>query len=1006
MRKKNTFKRHLALFLSLILIFTMLPVQAFAEEVDEPDNELVADEYDDEADEQPFADAADDDGLDDDGLDDPAPALNDEADEDMEEDADALPAAAAFMLPEVFAGGEQFQFEVTVSGSGTNLQFYIPLSGVSGSSTTIADNMNKAYDWNITWGDGNAEIKKSTDSGAPQNATNSAGISHTYGSAGTYKITITGTSFTMNSVFNMPQGITAAGSSFAAGMFQNCSGGAFTMNSVFNMSQGIVTVGSDFAASMFNGCTGNGFTMNAVFNLPQGIITTASTQRFAQQMFSGCSGSAFTMNSVFNLPQGITAVNSDFARQMFSGCNGNAFTMNNVFNLPQGITTVNYSFAQQMFYNCTGTGFWVNGVFVFPALSDTELAKSSVFYQTFYGVTKTQNRLASGIMGTNVNYTPSSDRQIFTGATGFSDRRYIPANWGGGGQPLTDATKAAFDRDALTFAVIKNSNIAENNITGSLTLPTTGSIYNSGITWSASPTGYINTANGAVTRPSAGENDVTVTLTATVTSVGAVVTKDFTLTVMAHPLVTYTVTFDADGGLVSPLTMQTDANGRLSNLPVPTRNDHSFDGWFTTPSGGTQITTNTVFAANTTVYAHWTFTDSGNNNGGGNAGNNAGNNNNNDSGNSGGGTPPSPEPGPTPAPTPTPTPAPAQNQLVVQDITKMVEQNETLTVQNDNVSYEIPATAIDTAAILAALGTTDASGVTISVVITTNLSEATQTAVQNAVQSSGGTLVIPAMEFMLTATYGGKTVEINTFSEFVSRTVEVTAEQSKKISTAVIVEPNGTTRHVPTYVYQKNGKWYANINSLTNSVYALVYNERTFPDTAGKWYENTVNEMGSRNIITGIGGNQFAGEREITRAEFAAIVIRALGLPTDGNTTVFSDVSASAWYAGAVGKAYEYGIVSGDGNGSFAPDQKITRQEAMLMIQKTAKITGFKGSMGNLDAFSDAESVSDWVHEAALWNVGSGLVTGYDCQLRPQANITRAETAKLVLKLLQKAGFF
>lgn len=67
----------------------------------------------------------------------------------------------------------------------------------------------------------------------------------------------------------------------------------------------------------------------------------------------------------------------------------------------------------------------------------------------------------------------------------------------------------------------------------------------------------------------------------------------------------YTVTFDANGGKVSPETATT-VNGKLENLPTPTRDGYTFDGWFTEADGGTAVTTDTLFSADTTIYAHWT----------------------------------------------------------------------------------------------------------------------------------------------------------------------------------------------------------------------------------------------------------------------------------------------------------------------------------------------------------------------------------------------------------------
>lgn len=69
---------------------------------------------------------------------------------------------------------------------------------------------------------------------------------------------------------------------------------------------------------------------------------------------------------------------------------------------------------------------------------------------------------------------------------------------------------------------------------------------------------------------------------------------------------TYTVTFDANGGTVSPSSSATGTGGTLGSLPTPTRAGYAFDGWYTAPSGGSRVSTSTVFNANTTVYAHWT----------------------------------------------------------------------------------------------------------------------------------------------------------------------------------------------------------------------------------------------------------------------------------------------------------------------------------------------------------------------------------------------------------------
>ena len=89
------------------------------------------------------------------------------------------------------------------------------------------------------------------------------------------------------------------------------------------------------------------------------------------------------------------------------------------------------------------------------------------------------------------------------------------------------------------------------------------------------------------------------------------INSDMTLTAQwkeSSAPTTYTITFDANGGTVSPTSGTTDASGKLSSLPTPTWSGHDFSGWFTAANGGTQVTTNTVFTGNDTIYAHWAET--------------------------------------------------------------------------------------------------------------------------------------------------------------------------------------------------------------------------------------------------------------------------------------------------------------------------------------------------------------------------------------------------------------
>lgn len=330
--------------------------------------------------------------------------------------------------------------------------------------------------------------------------------------------------------------------------------------------------------------------------------------------------------------------------------------------------------------------------------------------------------------------------------------------------------------------------------------------------------------------------------------------------------------------------------------------------------------------------------------------------------------------------------------LVLKNIEDMANKGMTLTVQTGNVAYNLNTAAIDRMALETAFPGVDMNRVSFDVTIQSS-----------SVSVTGETLVVSPVAFTVTASYEGKTISVDTFNTYIDRVIEVTAEQAARITTAVVMNSDGSTRHVPTSVIEKDGKWYAIINSRTNSIYALIQNEVTFDDAESKWYEAAVNEMGSRRIIEGRSTTVFDGEAGITRAEFAAILVRAMGLPADG-TSSFSDVSASAWYCGAVATAVQYGVTDGRGNNRFEPDAAITRQEAMLMLQRAATLTKFTGTSTKLDSFADTDSVASWAYDAVKWNVGSGLIQGADGKLNLTANITRAESAVIILRLLQKSG--
>jgi S-layer homology domain. len=286
--------------------------------------------------------------------------------------------------------------------------------------------------------------------------------------------------------------------------------------------------------------------------------------------------------------------------------------------------------------------------------------------------------------------------------------------------------------------------------------------------------------------------------------------------------------------------------------------------------------------------------------------------------------------------------------------------------------------------------------------------------VEDVAAGSGIAVVVPPVHFAIETEYAGQTREISRFSVYVERRIAIPeGVDPGLITTAVVVEPDGTIRHAPTVVEQVNGQYYAVVRSMTNSMYVLVGKPAAFADMANHWAEAAVSDMGARMIVNGTPDGRFEPERRITRAEFAAILVRGLGLKADdlAPSASFTDVSAGDWYIAAVRTASQYGLVQGYADGSFRPAERITREQAAVMLSRAMALTGLHarsaaGATADIPgAFTDANDVSVWAAAAMADSVDAGLITGRSGQrLAPNELLTRAETAVLVQRLLQRSG--
>ncbi|OPH50413.1 hypothetical protein BC351_07055 [Paenibacillus ferrarius] len=252
-----------------------------------------------------------------------------------------------------------------------------------------------------------------------------------------------------------------------------------------------------------------------------------------------------------------------------------------------------------------------------------------------------------------------------------------------------------------------------------------------------------------------------------------------------------------------------------------------------------------------------------------------------------------------------------------------------------------------------------------------------------------------------------KEVEITNFgNSFITRVMNVNGIiQDPSAATAVAFDPvTGKLRFVPSVFAVKNGKTEVTVIRNTNSMYTIVENKKTFDDMNGHWAQKDVENLASKMVIDGTTDRSYTPEMKVTRAQFAALLVRGLGLPTETTPNVFTDVAATQWYASEVGTAAKYGLVQGVGEGKFNPDQLITREQMVVMMMKAAHLVQGEAQPEAVtnSQFADQDQLSDYARSAVAEAADKGLVHGKTAtSFAPQDAATRAEAAVLIKQAMQ-----
>ena len=169
------------------------------------------------------------------------------------------------------------------------------------------------------------------------------------------------------------------------------------------------------------------------------------------------------------------------------------------------------------------------------------------------------------------------------------------------------------------------------------------------------------------------------------------------------------------------------------------------------------------------------------------------------------------------------------------------------------------------------------------------------------------------------------------------------------------------------------------------------------------WAGPAVEFLSQNGIVSGVSDTQYGPSNSIRRGDFALMLCRAFGF-TSGETYSFQDVPTNSYYAQAIATAKGLGIVNGGDGGRFMPDSPLSRQDAMVMLQRAMEVSGWSFSgqgSADLSPYGDSGSISSYARNAVASMVQMGIVAGdQNRNLNPRSNINRAEMAVILHRVL------
>ncbi len=267
--------------------------------------------------------------------------------------------------------------------------------------------------------------------------------------------------------------------------------------------------------------------------------------------------------------------------------------------------------------------------------------------------------------------------------------------------------------------------------------------------------------------------------------------------------------------------------------------------------------------------------------------------------------------------------------------------------------------------------------------------------------------------------------EVVTKGAGTSSTSTAVTNFSQKLTVRIPFDSATNPEHLGVYrLNRKTGQWefrggrvnvagkFVSVELDGFSEYAVMEYNKTFADVPeGHWAKAGIEMMAARHVAKGTSVTQFSPQGDVTRAQFASLIVRALGLkPYDGFMGSFNDVKPGEWYFAEVETAAQAGLISGY-QGTFRPNDRITRQEMAVIMGRVLDLRGHQSTLSGIQItallgdYADRPQIAEWAGPAVARSVKLGLMKGRSAtSYSPQANASRAEAVVVLQRLLKAIG--